>query len=89
MALGATPGAITRLVLSRAAAWTLAGALAGLAGALFATRAIQSMLFEVPARDPWTFLVVLPVLLVIALGAAWVPTVRASRVDPMTALRHE
>jgi predicted permease len=89
MALGATPGAITRLVLSRAAAWTLAGALSGLAGALFATRAIQSMLFEVPARDPWTFLVVLPVLLVIALGAAWVPTVRASRVDPMTALRHE
>jgi putative ABC transport system permease protein len=89
MALGATPGAITKLVLSRAAAWTLAGALAGLAGALFATRAIHSMLFEVPARDPWTFLVVLPVLLLIALGAAWIPTLRASRVDPMTALRHE
>jgi predicted permease len=89
MALGATPGAITKLVLSRAAAWTLAGALAGLAGALFATRAIQSMLFEVPARDPWTFLVVLPVLLLIALGAAWIPTLRASHVDPMTALRHE
>jgi putative ABC transport system permease protein len=47
------------------------------------------MLFEVPARDPWTFLVVLPVLLLIALGAAWIPTLRASRVDPMTALRHE
>jgi predicted permease len=89
MALGATPGAITKLVLSRAAAWTLAGVLAGLAGSLFATRALRSMLFEVEARDPWTFLVVLPVLLLIALGAAWIPTLRASRVDPMTALRHE
>jgi putative ABC transport system permease protein len=89
MVLGATPGAITKLVLSRAAAWTLAGVLAGSAGSLFATRAIQSILFDVPARDPWTFLVVLPMLLLIALGAAWIPTVRAARVDPMTALRHE
>ncbi len=89
MALGATPGAITKLVLSRAAAWTLAGVLVGLVGALFATRAIQSLLFEVPARDPWTFFVVLPMLLLIALGAAWIPTLRAARVDPMTALRHE
>ena len=89
MALGATPGAITKLVLSRAAAWTLVGVLVGLAGSLFATRALGSMLFEVEARDPWTFLVVLPVLLLIALGAAWIPTLRASRVDPMTALRHE
>jgi putative ABC transport system permease protein len=89
MALGATPGAIAKLVLSRAAAWTLAGVLLGLAGALFATRAIQTMLFEVPARDPWTFVVVLPALLFIALGAAWIPSMRAARVDPMTALRHE
>jgi putative ABC transport system permease protein len=89
MALGATPGAITKLVLSRAAAWTLAGVLVGLVGSFFATRAIQSMLFEVPARDPWTFFVVLPMLLLIALGAAWIPTLRAARVDPMTALRHE
>jgi putative ABC transport system permease protein len=89
MALGATPGAIVKLVLSRAAAWTLSGALAGLVGSLFATRAIQSLLFDVPARDPWTFAVVLPVLLLIALGAASIPTLRAARVDPMTALRHE
>ena len=89
MALGATPAAITKLVLARAAIWTLTGALAGLAGALFATRAIQAMLFQVPAHDPWTFAVVVPVLLLIALGAAWIPTLRAARVDPMTALRHE
>jgi len=89
MALGATPGVITKLVLSRAAGWTLAGMLVGLVGSLFATRAIQSMLFDVSARDPWTFMVVLPVLLLIALSAASIPMLRAARVDPMTALRHE
>ena len=89
MALGATPVAITKLVLGRAAVWTLAGALMGLAGSLFATRALQTMLFEVPARDWWTFSVVLPALLLIALGSAWIPALRAARVDPMTALRHE
>jgi putative ABC transport system permease protein len=89
MALGATPGAITKLVLSRAAGWTLAGVLAGLAGSLFATRVIQSMLFGVEASDPRIYLVVLPLLLLIALAAAWIPTLRAARVDPMTALRHE
>jgi predicted permease len=89
MALGATPAAITKLVLSRAAGWTLAGVLAGLAGSIFATRALQSMLFGVEARDPSTYLVVLPVLLLIALAAAWIPTLRAARVDPMNALRHE
>ena len=63
--------------------------LVGLVGSLVATRAIQSMLFEVPPRDPGTLFVVLPILLLIALGAAWIPTLRAARVDPMTALRHE
>ncbi len=51
MALGATPSNIARLVLSRAALWTLAGALLGLAGALFATRALRSLLFEVSEHD--------------------------------------
>jgi putative ABC transport system permease protein len=89
MALGATPAVIVRLVLSRAAGWTLVGVLAGLIGSLFATRVIQSMLFGVAARDPWTFAIVLPVLLLIALAASWIPTLRAARVDPMRALRHE
>jgi predicted permease len=89
MALGATPSAIVRLVLSRAAGWTLAGLLVGLVGSLFATRVIQSMLFDVPARDPWTFAIVLPMLLLIALAASSIPTLRAARVDPMRALRHE
>jgi ABC-type antimicrobial peptide transport system permease subunit len=89
MALGATPGAIVKLVLSRAALWTLTGALLGLIGSLFASRAILSLLFEVPERDPWTFGVAFPVLLLIALAAAWIPARRAARVDPLTALRYE
>jgi ABC-type antimicrobial peptide transport system permease subunit len=89
MALGATPVAISKMVLSRAAAWTLAGVALGLAGSFFAVRAIQSMLFDVPAHDPWTFGVAAPLLLLIALGAAWIPSLRAARVDPMTALRHD
>ena len=89
MALGATPGGIVKLVLKRASAWTLAGALIGLAGALFAARAIRTMLFQVPSLDPWTLAVVVPGLLIIALAAAWIPSFRASLVDPMHALRHE
>jgi putative ABC transport system permease protein len=89
IALGATPGAITKLVLARAAAWTLAGALAGVVGSLAAAQAIQSMLFNVPARDPLIYAAVLPALLAIALASAWIPSLRAARVEPMSALRHE
>lgn len=89
MALGATPGVISKMVLSRAVAWTLAGVVLGLGASYFAVRAIQSMLFDVTAHDPWTFAVAAPVLFVIALVAAWIPSLRAARVDPMTALRHE
>jgi len=89
MALGATPRAITKLILSRAAVWTLAGATTGLIGSLFATRALRSLLFEVPAHDPWTLAAVLSGLLLVAMPAAWIPSLRAARVDPMTALRQE
>ncbi len=89
MALGATPSAISKLILSHAAAWTLAGAVAGLVGSLFAVRALRSLLFEVPEHDPWTFAVVLPGMLLVALAAAYFPSLRATRVDPMIALREE
>ena len=89
MALGATPGAITKLVLSRAALWTSAGLLVGLVGSLFATRVLRSMLFDVPERDPFTYATVVPLLLLVALAAAWIPSRRAARVHPMTALRYE
>jgi hypothetical protein len=89
MALGATPRAITQLILARAAAWTLAGTFTGLVGSWFAARAIGSLLFEVPERDPWTLAAVVPGLLLVALAAAWIPSLRAARLDPMTALREE
>ena len=89
MALGATPSNITRLVLSRAALWTLAGALIGLSGVLFATRALRSLLFQVSEHDALTFITALLGLALIAFAAAWLPSRRASQVDPMAALRHE
>jgi predicted permease len=89
MALGATPGAITKLVLSRAMRWTIIGVGLGLGGSLFATQLLRTMLFNVPQRDPWTYGAVLPLLLLVALTAAWIPSRRAARVHPMTALRHE
>ncbi|HYL74935.1 MAG TPA: ABC transporter permease [Bryobacteraceae bacterium] len=89
MALGATPRAIVKLILSRATVWTLAGAALGFTCSFFAAGAIRTMLFQVGEHDPWTFAVVLPVLFVIALSAAWIPSLRAAKIDPMTALRDE
>jgi predicted permease len=89
MALGATPAAISRLVLSHAARWTLGGALLGLAGAFAATGLLKTMLFGVEDRDPATLGAAAVVLVAVALLAAWIPSRRAASVDPMTALRLE
>jgi hypothetical protein len=89
IALGATPSHIARLILSRAALWTAAGGIAGFIGVLFATRALRSLLFQVSEHDSWTFAAALFALGLIAVAAAWWPSRRASRVDPMSALRHD
>ena len=89
MALGATPGAIARLVLGHAARWTLAGAALGVAGSLFAARLLAAMLFHVSARDPWILAAAVAALWATAMLAAWVPSRRAAHVDPMQALRQE
>jgi predicted permease len=89
MALGATPANVTRLLLGQAAVWALAGAGLGMAGSLFAMRLLRSLLFEVPERDPWTLIAAPVLLLLVALMAAWIPSRRAARVDPMQALRQE
>ena len=68
---------------------TIRGTLLGFVSSLFAGRAVRSLLFQVPEHDPWTFAVVLPCLLLVALAAAWIPSRRAAGVDPMIALRHE
>ena len=70
-------------------ALALAGVAVGLAAALVLTRAMRSLLFEVGAADPLTFLSVPAVLLVAALAACYLPARRAAAVDPVTSLRSE
>ena len=89
MALGATPQSIMKMVLGSIARWIAAGAVAGLIASYFASRLLQSLLFQVSARDPRPAAVALAVLLAVAFFSAWIPATRAMRVDPMVALRHE
>jgi predicted permease len=89
MALGATPAGIVRLVLGQAGRWTAAGALAGAIGSLLAARSLRTMLFQVSPNDPWMLAAASAALFLIALAAAWAPSRRAARVDPVEALRQE
>jgi putative ABC transport system permease protein len=89
VALGATPHAILKLVMENVARWTIAGTLLGLAGSWFAGRLLESLLFEVKARDPWLMGGALVLLIAVAMLAAWVPARHAMRVDPIEALRYE
>ena len=89
MALGAERGKVVGLVLGGALRVAVAGAAIGVVGALALTRLMESMLFGVKPTDPPTFVAVSALLLAVAALAAWVPARRASRVDPMEALRGE
>lgn len=89
MALGAQPGALLRLVLREGLVLCVAGVCVGLVGALFLTRTIASLLFQVSSTDPIVFTAVPLLLVIVAMIACFVPALRASRVDPITALRHE
>ena len=89
MALGALPRDIRRSVVGEAVLLAGIGLAAGVAGALVLTRVMRSMLFEVSASDPASFVVTVAVLGAAALLAAWIPARRAMRVDPMIALRTE
>jgi len=89
MALGAGGGAVLRQILREGLVTVLAGIAAGLVGSYFVVRLLQSLMFGVKARDPLTFVGVPLVLLAVALLATWLPARRATRVEPVVALRYE
>jgi predicted permease len=89
MALGERPGAISAMVLRQGLAPVAAGLAAGVVGSLALGRLLGSLLFGVQATDPATMAGVVTVLAAVAVLASWVPALRATRIDPATALRGE
>jgi putative ABC transport system permease protein len=89
LALGARRGQILKFFLGQGVRWAAIGGFAGLVGALVLVRFMRSMLFEVSAYDPEIFLAVAAVLSVVVLIAGIIPALRATKVDPMVALRYE
>jgi predicted permease len=89
MALGAQPGDVLRLVIGHGARMALIGVAVGIVVALGLTRLIANQLFGVSAHDPLTFLGVALLLIIVAVAACFIPARRATRVDPMVALRYE
>jgi putative ABC transport system permease protein len=89
VALGASRAQVMRMVMFRSARLAAIGCLAGLGLALWGAKAIESMLFQVDARDPMTLIAVTGMLGLLALIASTLPAVKAGRVDPMSVLRAE
>jgi putative ABC transport system permease protein len=89
MALGAQPGAVLRLILRQGMLLVLIGVVVGLALSFGLTRIMASFLYGVTATDPVTFVFVAVVLSLVALLANYIPARRATKVDPLIALRNE
>jgi predicted permease len=89
IALGAARGNVLRMVLQQAGRMVLLGVVIGLVAAFALTRLMASMLFGVSSHDPLTFLGVAVLLGAVALAACYIPARRATRVDPIIALRYE
>ena len=89
MAVGAQMRDVLSLMLRKAMSLVLVGAVIGLAGAYAATRVMSNLLFGVTPTDLTTFIAVPLVLLLVALVACLIPARRATRVDPLIALRYE
>ena len=89
MALGADSGRVRRMVLKQVGWMILIGSVVGVTGAYFLGRAAASLLFELKPYDPTVIAVSVVMLALVALGAGYIPAYRASRVQPMQALRYE
>jgi ABC-type antimicrobial peptide transport system permease subunit len=89
MALGARMGDVLKLVLRNGMSLTLIGVALGILGAVAITRVMSSLLFGVEPTDPFTFIAVAVILIMVAFIACYIPARRATKVDPLVALRYE
>ena len=89
IAMGAARSHVVGLVLRTGMSWVGAGIALGLVGAFALNRVLATLLFEVTARDPLTFVTVAISLALIALAACYIPAARATRINPILALRSE
>jgi ABC-type antimicrobial peptide transport system permease subunit len=89
MAMGAQTSHLRNMVLGQGMVLTVIGVVIGIVAAFWLSRFLTSFLFGVKAWDPLAFILTPLLLSIVALAATWIPAVRATRVDPMTALRFE
>jgi ABC-type antimicrobial peptide transport system permease subunit len=89
MALGATPGNLQKSILLQTLGLAAGGLLVGTAASALLTQALRGLLFGIKPNDPETFVGMLVVLTIVAAAAGYLPARRASRIDPMIALRAE
>ena len=89
MALGAPPSRVRTMVLRQVAIMTVIGGAIGVALSLWVGAQAKALLYEMTARDPGVYVGSILTLALVALAAGFIPAHRASRVDPMTALRYE
>jgi ABC-type antimicrobial peptide transport system permease subunit len=89
MALGAAPGRVRVMVLRQVAVMTIIGGAIGLVAAVWAGRAARAILYGMEGHDPIVLAVSAVLLAMVALGSGLLPAHRASKIDPMLALRYE
>jgi ABC-type antimicrobial peptide transport system permease subunit len=87
IALGASRTDVLKLVLGQGVALVSIGLILGISGALFATRSMATLLYRIRPNDPFSYLAVVSVLLAVGILASYIPARRATRIDPMKALR--